>query len=472
MHFIEFLFKNGVIPSDKVDVFLESWDRSKSDFVKGLEAHLNIDERSTAILWADYKELPFDDLANFRFINSVDYASFKEISVIPFNVTNEYVFVAIAPFIDYENLKIVEDSILCVEEFRSLKVKYFVSTRNNILKAFSDIESNNSDIFQKIIFDAIRLQASDIHLTPLKDTFNVFFRVDGDLENYKTYNISSFDVLSRSIKVLSNLDISETRRPQSGHFQRGSIDFRVSTHPLIHGENLVIRILNKNKSMISIDNLGFSKDQILYLKKIAKLQKGLIIFCGPTGSGKTTSIYAMLDTMDKVTRNIMTLEDPIEYQIHGIRQTEIRRGVIEFADGVRSILRQDPDVVLIGEIRDEETAKMVIRASMTGHLVITTLHSNDSVGAIARLKELGISDSLIADNLVSVISQRLVKKASQKGRMVICEILKINNALAELISNNASRTQLLQCAIENTDFKNIEDDMKQKIMLGLILDNT
>jgi type II secretory ATPase GspE/PulE/Tfp pilus assembly ATPase PilB-like protein len=194
----------------------------------------------------------------------------------------------------------------------------------------------------------------------------------------------------------------------------------------------------------------------------------MIIFCGPTGSGKTTSIYSLLETMDKKSRNIMTLEDPVEYRISSVKQTEIVRGVIEFADGVRSILRQDPDVILIGEIRDEETAKMAIRASMTGHLVLTTIHANDCFGVIARLREFDISNSLIADNIVAVIAQRLIRKHRTTGRTIVSEILKVSEKLNSLIYEGASMQKLKEHAVTVDGFKSMLEDCIAKIKLGLI----
>jgi type II secretory ATPase GspE/PulE/Tfp pilus assembly ATPase PilB-like protein len=195
----------------------------------------------------------------------------------------------------------------------------------------------------------------------------------------------------------------------------------------------------------------------------------MIIFCGPTGSGKTTSIYSLLGTIDKKSRNIMTLEDPIEYQIPSIRQTEIKCEVIGFADGVRSILRQDPDVIFIGEIRDEETAKMAIRASMTGHLVFTTIHSNDSFGAISRFRELNIPNSLIADNIIAIISQRLVRKVGA-GRTVVAELLSIDKTLNDMISAGANQQTLRDFAIAERSFRTIADDYRRKVADGIIRD--
>jgi type IV pilus assembly protein PilB len=352
-----------------------------------------------------------------------------------------------------------------------INIKYYIANKHEIQRIFKEINNSDECTLSKIIISALKENASDVHITPFEKVFVITFRIDGDLRRFQTCPIFTFEQLSISIKVSANLDISETRRPQSGHCQKmEGIDLRVSTHPTACGENIVIRILNKERSLVSMENLGFSSVQIEYLKKISAFSDGMIIFCGPTGSGKTTSIYSLIETMDKSSRNIMTLEDPIEYKIQNVRQTEIKDEVIGFADGVRSILRQDPDVIMIGEIRDEETAKMAVRASMTGHLVLTTIHSNDSLGVITRLCDLGISPHLISENVIAIVSQRLVKKAGG-GRCVVSEILKLDQTLREMISNDSSKQKLLEHLRIRAGFKSIAEDMEDKLRLGLILEN-
>jgi type II secretory ATPase GspE/PulE/Tfp pilus assembly ATPase PilB-like protein len=355
--------------------------------------------------------------------------------------------------------------------FEHLEPVYCVVKKSEIIDKFDELNDVNSIQITKIISEAIRRNASDIHITPFDKTFTIMFRIDGLLECIKTISIDEFEKLTISLKVSARLDISETRRPQSGHFQLNSTDFRISTHPTSCGENIVIRVLNKDKSLIAIENLGFSSEQVMFLKEISFRQHGMIIFCGPTGSGKTTSIYSLLETMNKTTRNIMTLEDPVEYKIQNVRQTEIKHGVMNFADGIKSILRQDPDVILIGEIRDKETAKMAIRASMTGHLVLTTIHANDSFGAIARFKEFEIFPSLIAENVIAIVAQRLVKKKCVCGRTVVSEILKIDEKLSNMICSGQGKHDLQRYAIDNLGFKSISEQYQEKLLTGLILEH-
>ena len=281
--------------------------------------------------------------------------------------------------------------------------------------SLTNIQDAATEMVESILVHAIRKEASDLHFQPEDQTVTIRYRLDGILRTLQVLHKSYWPQLSVRLKIMANLDIAESRRSQSGRFHRSitghEIDFRLSTHPTIFGENIVVRLLNKDKTILTLDELGFDKAQIDYLKSASTSPQGLIILSGPTGSGKTTTLYALFSAMDFETRNIMTLEEPVEYQLPGIRQTEIKEGgMIDFADGVRSILRQDPDVIFIGEIRDEETAKMALRSAMTGHLVIATLHANDSFGVTSRLTDLGLESSLLAGNIICAVAQRLIRK--------------------------------------------------------------
>ncbi|MCX7338749.1 MAG: type II/IV secretion system protein, partial [Alphaproteobacteria bacterium] len=320
------------------------------------------------------------------------------------------------------------------------------------------------EIVDTILESAVFSGASDIHFQPEEKTILVRVRIDGILSVLQRLHKSIWPNVSVRLKVMGQLDIAESRRPQSGRFDQKiaghEIDFRLSTHPTIFGENIVIRILERNKPLLSLAELGFNADQIDYLKKVAHAPQGLIVVSGPTGSGKTTTLYGLFSQMDCETRNIMTLEEPVEYQLSGIRQTEIREGgVIDFADGVRSILRQDPDVIFIGEIRDEATAKMALRSAMTGHLVIATLHTYDSYGVPARLIDLGLQPALLSGNILCALSQRLVRKiclkcqgkgceachtTGYKGRTAIVEILPFDEGLDDLVAQGGNRTEILR----------------------------
>ena len=266
-----------------------------------------------------------------------------------------------------------------------------------------------------LILEAVRLKASDIHLSPTAHHIDVQYRRDGLLYQAHTLHKERWSAISVRLKIMGNLDIAESRRPQNGRFSLAfggrDIDFRLSCHPTIHGEKIVLRILDKTQSLRSLDELGFSIEDIETIKQLVQLPQGMIILSGPTGSGKTTTLYGLLSYMDAFRRNIMTLEEPVEYYLPNIHQTEIREGgPFRFAEGIRSLLRQDPDVIFISEIRDAETAQMALRAAMTGHLVLGTIHAQDSFTVPQRFLDLGIPASLLSGNLIASIAQRLVRQ--------------------------------------------------------------
>ncbi|MDR3031074.1 MAG: Flp pilus assembly complex ATPase component TadA, partial [Holosporales bacterium] len=398
MSFLSFLLEKDIINSDLYDLILAKTGDIDNYAYDLLISIGDITEEELAKLKAKYFHINYTDLDDFSRIDGIQYDEFKEFLAVPFKISSQYIHIAINDPDNIETKDKINTKLSSCDSIKDLNKIYYTAKKSDIIHKFQEVNNSEISVLEKTILWAINKKASDIHITPFEKTFEINFRIDGTLINFKTLNIENFEELIISIKVISKLDISETRKPQSGHFQKNNIDFRVSTHPTIYGENVVIRILNKDKAIIDIENLGFCKKQIKYLKTIGSFSNGIIIFCGPTGSGKTTSIYSIIETINKKSKNIMTLEDPVEYKIKNAKQTEIKPGVIDFPDGIKSILRQDPDIILIGEIRDEKTAKMAIRAAMTGHLVLTTVHANDSFGAIARLKEFDIPQTLIADN--------------------------------------------------------------------------
>jgi type II secretory ATPase GspE/PulE/Tfp pilus assembly ATPase PilB-like protein len=275
-----------------------------------------------------------------------------------------------------------------------------------------------------LLFDAIKLKASDIHFEPEYLYIRIRYRIDGVLSQKLTLHKTFWSALVVRLKILAGLDIAESRKPQSGRFSKvfcdREIDLRTSCHPTIHGENIVLRILDKKNALRPLNELGFLPNQIKTLRKITQRPGGINIITGPTGSGKTTTLYALLNYISSLDVNIMTLEQPIEYKLPLIRQTEIpESSYISYADAIRSILRQDPDIIYIGEIRDEESAKMAMRAAMTGHQVYTTLHTNTALGALQRLQDLGISNTELEDNISSIMAQRLVRKLCSRCKVKI-----------------------------------------------------
>lgn len=275
-----------------------------------------------------------------------------------------------------------------------------------------------------ILLTAIKAQASDIHFEPFEDTFKVRYRVDGVLYEMESPPLSIALPLVSRIKVLANLDISETRLPQDGRIlltvAGRPVDLRVSTLPCIYGESVVMRVLDRSVVKLDLDNLGMREDDLNMIKKLLSLPHGIIVVTGPTGSGKTTTLYSCLNYMNDPQWKIITTEDPVEYDIDGIIQCQVNEDIgVTYANLLRAILRQDPDVILVGEVRDLETAEIAIEASLTGHLVFSTLHTNDAPSAITRVVDLGVEPFLIAATVEAIVAQRLVRRICTKCKQAV-----------------------------------------------------
>ncbi|MDP4196302.1 MAG: GspE/PulE family protein [Bacteroidota bacterium] len=372
------------------------------------------------------------------------------------------------------------------------------STSENVI-----IESSNVEFVNQIISGAIKAGSSDIHLESYENSYRIRYRIDGHLrEVFNLPKDKSLFIASR-LKIMANLDISEKRRPQDGRirfkYQEKIIDIRLSTLPTNFGEKIVLRILDKSQVQLDLAKLGMNGKQHEILSKSLSIPYGMILVTGPTGSGKTTTLYASLKHVHSVERNILTVEDPIEYNLEGINQSQVRPDLgYDFAGALRTFLRQDPDIIMVGEIRDRETAEVAIRASLTGHLVLSTLHTNDSVSAITRLIDMGIEPFLVASSVKLIIAQRLVRKlcvckteshnnqlktllntnilydkkgcdkcgfTGYKGRNAIFEILEITEDIAEMISKNMGAMEIKKASVES-GLISLRDSGIEKIMLG------
>ena len=359
------------------------------------------------------------------------------------------------------------------------------------------------------IAQAILESASDVHLEPKRDHMEIRLRIDGFLYHRHRLPVRLIPPITSRIKVMSGLDITKRKIPQDGRIgltiRNKSIDIRTSTFPSMHGENIVLRILDKTKGVPALSDLSLSGEDLNTFKKVIKNTKGIILATGPTGSGKTTTIYSFIDTLNKGAENIMTIEDPIEYEIQGIVQTHVdRKAGVGFAEAIRSMLRQDPDIIYVGEIRDPETAEAAVRAALTGHLVLSTLHTNDAVGAVTRLREIGIETGLIGSVLNCSFAQRLVRKIcprckteyppdekllgklglpsdskfykgggcefcsaiGYRGRIAIFEIADIRKNIGSLIAKNASEDAIRE-ALREQGMKTLFEDGLQKAKEGI-----
>lgn len=342
-----------------------------------------------------------------------------------------------------------------------------------------------------ILTDAVKRSASDIHFEPENHYIRVRYRIDGVLTTIRLFHKSIWSSLVVRLKVMAKLDLTDQRMPQDGHMDLvvhgRKIDFRVSSLPGTDGENFVLRILDREKGIVPLDKLGLDANSYQDLKLMMSRPTGIMLVTGPTGSGKTTTLYSMLNELNHEGVNIMTLEDPVEYPMAMIRQTSINEDIgMTFAAGVRALLRQDPDIILIGEIRDAETAEMALRAAMTGHQVFATLHTNSAIGSIPRLFDIGVQPSILSGNLIGILGQRLVRKLcpdcktpyhpepfekeilgikpneevelyhsqgcdhcggmGYKGRIAITETLRFSDELDELILAKASQHQIFEMA--------------------------
>ena len=284
-----------------------------------------------------------------------------------------------------------------------------------------------------VMIQAIRDRASDIHFEPDEKALRVRFRIDGFLYESLTLPKPIHPALTSRIKILAEMDIAETRLPQDGNFnvklEKRGFEIRVSTFPTIYGENVVLRILDQTSTLFKLEDLGFSEEVLNHFKQLVRKTSGIILVTGPTGSGKTTTLYALLNMINSKDKNIITIEDPVEYRLALIRQTQINpKAGINFATGLRSILRQDPDIIMIGEIRDLETSEIAMQAALTGHLVLSTLHTNDAPEAINRLVDIGVEPYLISSSVIGVLAQRLVR--------IICPDCKVSYQVDPKVMND------------------------------------
>jgi general secretion pathway protein E/type IV pilus assembly protein PilB len=361
-----------------------------------------------------------------------------------------------------------------------------------------------------LLADAVGKNASDIHFEPEQNFLRIRYRIDGVLRQIRSLHKTYWPAMAVRIKVLAKMNIAETRAPQDGRISLSltgrQVDFRVASQATSHGENVVLRILDRQKGIVALDGLGLESSQLDLLKRLISRPEGIILVTGPTGSGKTTTLYSILNHINSDALNIMTMEDPVEYPMTLIRQTSVNEAAkMDFANGIRSLMRQDPDVILVGEIRDEETAEMAFRAAMTGHQVYSTLHTNSAVGAFPRLLDTGVTPEVMAGNMIGIVAQRLIRRLCKhcrqpytatsaecrligvkadrppsiyravgcdhcdyqgyRGRLAIMEILKLDVDLDELISRRATAREIQRAAVAK-GFHTLADDGARRVLEG------
>lgn len=541
---IDDLIKKGIIADDQLKAAQEESKKRGLAIDKVLIQQGLIKEEDIVNIISEHMGIPFMNLSDYLIDSSV-------IELVPESISQKYNLIPIFKIgqtltvamanpqdinaIDQVSLKSkcdVEPVLATETAIRNAIDQYYGisggvdevikqmndAKKSSAMGAVSDRElaklADNAPVVKlvnMIIMQAVKDKASDIHIEPDEKILRVRYRVDGILhEGPKPPKDLEAAIISR-VKVLASMDIAERRKPQDGRIMlkmRGKeIDLRVSSFPTVYGENIVIRLLDKTSVMLGLAELGMDKETLKSFNTIIRKPFGIILVTGPTGSGKTTTLYASLSTINSQEKNIITIEDPVEYQIPMIRQTQINpKAGLTFASGLRSMLRQDPDIIMVGEIRDSETAEIATQAALTGHLVFSTLHTNDSAGAIIRLIDMGIEPFLVSDSVIAILAQRLVRivcpkckekiaptdemlkdlelersgniniyrgKGCQKckdtgyiGRAGLYELLVINDEIKKLIIEKASADKIKAKAIE-AGMKTLYDDGIAKALSGI-----
>jgi type IV pilus assembly protein PilB len=398
------------------------------------------------------------------------------------------------------------------------EIDFLVQQSNILFQRSSDLHKTELDsphsplvnLVEKILINGIRRGATDVHINPDMKGVRVRYRVDGVLHHGMFLPGKLLNPIVSRFKVLGHMNIAETRVPQDGSaeflYKNRGLDLRISSFPVLGGENIVVRILDKTQVLVGVESLGFLEEDIERITESLSLPYGMILVTGPTGSGKTTTLYSFLSMINSVNKNIFTIEDPVEYQLPLARQAQINiKAGLTFATGLRSILRQDPDIILVGEMRDGETSELAVRAALTGHLVFSTLHTNDAASSIARMVDMGIDPFLVSSTLDTIVAQRLVRllcpqckealpaddpayraasadpalqtlyrskgcrscdNAGFKGRTVIYEILKVNQQIREMINVRASIDDIKREAMKN-GFRGMNEVGLKKVHQGL-----
>lgn len=450
----------------------------------------------------DILQLAMADVYNVLAIDQVRRHMPRGCKIVPIYCTESEILEMIDQYYDYE---ISIDGIL-------KEIETGIREHNKLDGRQEGYVNPTVRLVNALLVDAIKQGASDIHFEPEGAFLRLRYRVDGNMLQVRSFHLDYWAAMAVRLKIMSGMNIAETRNPQDGRISYNvlgrEIDFRVATQPTVHGENIVMRLLDKAKSLVPLEHLGFSEYNIEILKRMIKRPEGIIIVTGPTGSGKTTTLYSVLNYINDINTNIMTLEDPVEYQLPLIRQSNVREGSgMDFVNGIKSMMRQDPDIIFIGEVRDEDTALMAVRAALTGHQVYTTLHTNDALGAIPRLNDIGVPSHLLAGSLIGCLAQRLARKLCQKckkprkateeeckilgvdagkapeiyeavgcdhcgrkgvkGRTAIVEALRIDRGLDELIATDATRKVMMEHALEQ-GFVTMQQDGINKVLAGEI----
>lgn len=435
----------------------------------------------------------YDEIIDYTFVNSFDINLLKKALVLPIKKEGLYskFFICEESSFEQINISSVKKSFLIEKN----KIELFLSDIESRIKLYElSVNSLNDNFEQKtmeqffniFISKTIKSRVSDIHIESCEKITQIRFRIDGELKIFFVFNKKFFLTLSSYIKMLSRLDITNSRESQDGRFhfeiENKKYDFRVSTMPTIKGESIVIRVLDNLNVNKDFNELGFSSHILKEIKKITQLKEGLVLIAGPTGSGKSTTLYSLIKELNSENKKIITVEDPVEYKIEQIQQVQVQDGLgLGFNSVLKNILRQDPDIILIGEIRDKYSLEIAMQASLTGHLVLASIHANSSLETISRLIDLKAHRYLLSTTLKYVLSQRLVlkicKECNSKGcqgcnftgfydRTCISEILNIDSKVSSMILED-NFLNIIREYLESCNFKTMHDDAQLKVKEGV-----
>jgi len=526
---VSLLLKHGLVTQEEVDKATEEAKTTGRTTEKMLKELGFVSDEEIANVRAAALGLPYMDLSDY-FIDQ------EVIKLVPENVAKKYKLVPLFKIGRSLTVAMADpQDIHAVDKIREVTnmdaIEPVLATEkgiNNIIDSCYGISGTVEDILKHIekekvsgeatiiklvnviIMQAMKDRASDIHIEPEENKLRVRYRIDGVLREINSIPKSLQSAIISRIKVLSDMDIAESRKAQDGRIrikmEAGDLDIRVSAFPTNHGENIVMRLLDKSSVLFGLKELGLDEKELKEFEKLIHRPNGIILVTGPTGSGKTTTLYAALSTINSVERNIITLEDPVEYELPMIRQTPVNpKAGITFANGLRSILRQDPDVIMVGEIRDKETADIAIQAALTGHLVLSTLHTNDAPSALTRLIDMGIEPFLISSSVIGILAQRLVRTICDKckekynapaealkelgieakfesykgkgcnkcketglvGRIGIYELMPMNEEIRGMVDLKKSADEIKRKALDLGIMKTLRDDGLEKAKKGI-----
>lgn len=532
----DLLVENGIISQEQLEEALAEQRKSKRKLGDLLITQGYVTEQQLIEVLEFQLGIPHVSLFKYQIDPAITQiipeSMAKRYQVLPFMKDGSKLMVAMADPLDYfaiEDLRMttgfrIEPAISSRDELARAIARHY-GLRDSMsqvlveLPTVEEIEENEITdedspivrLVNQMIQQAISLRASDIHVDPGENQLSIRYRIDGTLRTERMIPKQMQGFITARLKIMAKLNIAERRLPQDGRikmqFDYKMVDIRVSTLPTMHGEKIVLRLLDLSTGVKSIDSLGFSDPNAEAFRDMIAKPYGIVLITGPTGSGKTTTLYAALNQLNTESANIITVEDPVEYQLEGVNQVHVNPAVgLTFAAGLRSILRQDPNIVMVGEIRDTETAEIAVRASLTGHLVLSTLHTNDAVSTLSRLRDMGVEPYLIASSLLGVVAQRLVRKicpdcreehtpteqeaimlrkhglpehvvyrgrgcgscsnTGYRGRIAIHEVLTISDSMRKLITETASIDELREAARAEGMVQLMEDGF-MKIAKGI-----